>query len=121
MFVVRNFNTCFYEPNNLFLSFNGPFCPISHRILLKSFAGARWFTTGLFCFGYLLDSGANDPRLIGAQECELKEAVGETRAKETVPVAREHRSTDGAIRVGGVAAVYFLRVGRKLFFFTFYS
>src|ERR1700734_210962 len=100
-FMPRNFNTCYYEPNNLFLSFNGPFCPNSHRIILKSFAGARRFTGGLFCFGYLPDSGANDPRLIGAQECELKEAVGETRSKETVPVARERRSTNGAIRAGG--------------------
>lgn len=46
----QNFNICYYESKNLFLSFNGPFCPNSHRILLKSFAGARLFTAGLFLF-----------------------------------------------------------------------
>jgi hypothetical protein len=84
--------------------------------LFRLAPGPRSFTTGLFCFGYLPDSGANDPRLIGAQERELKEAVGETRVKGTVPVARERRSTDGTIRVGGIVSVCFLGVERKLFF-----
>lgn len=48
MFVPLNFNIWNYEPENLFLSFKGPFCPISHKHLLKSLAGARRFTVGLF-------------------------------------------------------------------------
>ena len=47
---MRNNNISFYEPKNLFLPFNGPFCPISHIEILKSFAGARRFTVGLFSF-----------------------------------------------------------------------
>jgi hypothetical protein len=116
MFVVRNLNTCYYVKKDLFLLFNGRICPISHNQVLNSFAGVWRVTAGLFCFGYLPDSGANDPRLIGAQERELKEAVGETRVKGTVPVARERRSTEGTIRVGGIVSVCFLGVGRKLFF-----
>lgn len=50
MFVQRKIEISYYESNNLFLSFNGPFCPVSHKEILISFAGARWFTTGLFLF-----------------------------------------------------------------------
>lgn len=116
MFVEQNSKISLNAEKYLFSPIDGRHSRAIPFNRLLNFARAAWFTKGLFCFGYLLDSGANDPRLFGAQECELKEAAGETRAKETVPVARERRSTDGAIRVGGIAAVCFLRVGRKLFF-----
>jgi len=110
--------SCELQKFTIFVQSHRQFRRVSHTFfsLFHLAVGPRSFTTGLFCFGYLSDSGANDPRLIGAQECELKEVVGETRSKETVPVAREHRSTNGAIRVGGIAVVCFLRVVRKLFF-----
>lgn len=84
----QNFNFRIYDTNNLFLSFSGPFCPISHKFLLKSFAGARRFTVGLFYFGYLPDSGANDPRLCLTHERVLEGAVGDSGFKGTLRVAR---------------------------------
>lgn len=120
MFVSLKYFLPIYEPKSLFLL-------LSVRLRTISIFGikvlANWaagFTWGLFYFGYLLDSGANDPRLFGAHECELKDAAGETRAKETVPVAKKHRSTNGAIRVGGIASMFPEVCLEKINFFSLY-
>jgi hypothetical protein len=60
MFVPRNENTWYYAANNLFLYFNGLFCPISHKQVLTSFAGARRFTVGLFLFSLLIANKLRD-------------------------------------------------------------
>lgn len=117
-FSMRKNNISVYESKNLFLSFNGPFCPVSHKEMLISFAGARRFTVGLFCFGYLSDSRANDRRLNLAHGSVLKGAAGESQLKGAVPLAREPWSTDGAIRVGGIAVGIFLGVFRQIIFFV---
>lgn len=117
MFVSLKYFLPIYEPNSLFLS-------LSARLWANSIFGikvlANWaagFSRGLFYFGYLLDSRANDLRLFGAHECELKDAAGETRAKETVPMAKKHRSTNGAIRVGGIASMFPEVCLEKIIFF----
>lgn len=51
--MLRISKISFYASKNLFLSFNGPFCPISHNEILKSFAGAWRFTVRLFLFNPL--------------------------------------------------------------------
>jgi hypothetical protein len=47
-FKVRKIEISYYEPKNLFLSFNGLFCPFSHKERLISFAGAAGFAGGFF-------------------------------------------------------------------------
>lgn len=99
----------YYGQKSLFLSSSVRLRANSHKRYIKVLANwAAWFTTGLFCFGYLPDSGANDPRPNLAQGSVLRGAVGETRLKGAVPVTRECRSTMGAIRVGGIADSIFL-------------
>lgn len=107
--------------NNLFShstsSVSGQFLHFEYFVLSK---GRVISSRGFFRFGFLPDSGAKDLRLIGVHEHELKDAAGETRAKETVPVAKKRRSTNGAIRVGGIAGM-FPGVDRFNFFYSVLS
>jgi hypothetical protein len=63
MFVaLKNFYTC-YGQKSLFLLLPARLWAISRNKYKVLANWAAWFTTGLFCFGYLQDSGAKDPHL----------------------------------------------------------
>lgn len=67
----------------------------SRRIFNNNFSlsglatGPRSSTAGLFYFGYLSDSGANDPHLCLTHERVLEEAVGDSGFKGALRVARK--------------------------------
>lgn len=106
---MRNNNISFYEPKNLFLSFNGPFCPISHNEILKSFAGARRFTVGLFSF-HKSSLGQSHTR-----RCDLSENRHEGEVLRVSVAVDETFSGDshtnrlpGSVTVGSVSQGVFI-------------
>lgn len=113
--MLRNSNTCYYVKKDLFLLLNGRFCPIFHSQVLNSFAGAAWFTTGLFCFGYLPDSWANDQRLCLTQEGVLEGAVGDSGFKGSLLVAKKPGGVDNWLYDSGNVVDSFPTVSFGLF------
>jgi hypothetical protein len=86
-------NGCF----SLFLSSVAQFGANFHIEFSCLAARAAWFTTGLFCFGYPLDSRANDLRLCLAQESVLEGEAGDSGFKGTLPVARKLRGVGNGL------------------------
>lgn len=80
IFMLRISNISFYASKNLFLSFNGPFCPISHNEILKSFAGAWRFTVRLFLFNPLFIKRLRDFVFIPIRLIKQANAEGWSRS-----------------------------------------
>lgn len=63
MFVQLKQIYTYYGQKSLFLSLSVRLRANSHKKYKVLANRAAWFTKWLFCFGYLQDSGANDPYL----------------------------------------------------------
>lgn len=73
-------------------------------------------TTGLFCFGYLLDSRANDLHLCLTQERVLEGAAGDSGFKGILPVAMKLGGFDNWLYDSGNVVDPFPTVSFVLFF-----
>jgi len=110
----------FYEQKNLFLSISVRLRTFSHKWNKDLAIRAAYIRTGLFCFGHLSDSRANDRHL---KWTPRGEAVGSDRGisvSRHAAATREWRNTDGTIRLDGLVYSIFLRCRTNLFFFVLY-
>lgn len=116
MFVSLKLNNCINDEKILFLRILGRLWSISFFEYLVLANWAAWFTTGLFCFGYLPDSWANDQRLCLAQERVLEGAVGDSGFQGTLPVATKPGGFDNWLHDSGDVVDSFPSVSFGLFF-----